>query len=149
MITIKELMSCELYTLKSADTVHQARELMLDKHIRHVPIVDESGKFVGLVTRRDVLAASVSILADIDNKERDELESSIPIGKMMVTDVVIAYENTSLLEAAKFLLQRDYGCLPIFKDEQLTGILTETDFVKLAIHLLEKTAENGTPFKSD
>ncbi len=138
MIIIKELMSRKLYTLKPTNTVHQARELMLDKHIRHLPIVDESGKFVGLLTRRDVLAASISALADIDNKERTELEDSIPIGKIMVTDVVVAYENTSLLEAAKFLLQRDYGCLPIFKDEQLTGILTETDFVRLTIQLMKK-----------
>ena len=140
MITVKELMGPELYTLKPTNTVHQARELMLNRHIRHIPIIDESGKFVGLLTRRDVLAASVSVLADIDNQVRDELEATIPIGKIMVTDIVIAYESTSLLEAAKFLLQRDYGCLPIFKDKQLTGILTETDFVKLAVHLMEKTA---------
>ncbi len=62
MITIKELMSNELYTLKSTNTVHQARQLMLSKQIRHVPIVDDEGKFVGLLTKRDVLAVSVSAL---------------------------------------------------------------------------------------
>ena len=142
MVTIKELMSCELYTLKPTDTLHEARELMLNKEIRHIPIVDKQGKFVGLLTKRDVLAAGVSALADINTQERDELESSIPIGEIMITDVLIAQEDTLLLEAARSMLKQKQGCLPVFRGHQLLGILTEADFVKLALHLMEKMVED-------
>ncbi len=142
MIIVKDLMSRELHTLKSTDTVRQACELMLNKRVRHVPIVDEQGKFVGLLTKRDVLAVSVSVLADIDAAERHELESSIPISEVMITEIAVAQEDTALLEAARFLLKQKHGCLPIFRDSQLVGILTEADFVKLAIYLMEKTAED-------
>ncbi|ALG68764.1 CBS domain-containing protein [Beggiatoa leptomitoformis] len=140
MITVKELMSNQLYTLKPTDTVHQARQLMLDKHIRHVPILDNNGTFLGLITKHDVLALSVSELADIEPQERIEIESGIPLSEVMLTEVVVAQENTNLLEAARFMLEQKHGCLPVFKDETLTGILTEADFVKLAMHLMERLA---------
>jgi len=143
MITVKELMTRELYTLKPTDTVYQARELMLNKQVRHIPIVDKRGNFLGLVTKRDLLAASVSMLADIDVVERNELEEGIPINEIMITDVIVAQESTLLLEAAQFMLKQKHGCLPVFQDNKLTGILTEADFVKLAIHLMEEMAEDN------
>ncbi|MCK5876402.1 MAG: CBS domain-containing protein [Candidatus Marithrix sp.] len=138
MITVKDLMSSELYTLKPTDTIQHARELMLEKRIRHIPIVEEDGKFVGLLTKQDILAISVSALADIDVNERDELESNVPISEVMISEVVIAEENTNLIKAANFMLQQKHGCLPVFKDEKLIGILTESDFVKLSLYLMKK-----------
>ncbi len=140
MITVKDLMSSELYTLKPTDTIQQARKLMLEKHIRHIPIVEE-GKFVGLLTKQDVLAVSVSALADIDITERNELESHVPISEVMISEVVIAEENTNLGKAAQFLLQQKHGCLPIFRDGKIIGILTESDFVRLALYLMKKMDE--------
>ena len=139
---VKELMSSELYVLESTATLYDAHQLMLDKKVRHIPIVDKQEQFVGLLSQRDVLAASVSILAEIDVQERQELESNIPIAQIMTTDVVIAEEETSLLDATQFMLLQKQGCLPVFKNKQLVGILTEADFVKLAHELMSKMAES-------
>lgn len=141
MITVQDLMSEELHTLSPTDTVHEARELMLKSRIRHIPIVDNEGEFVGLVTKHDILEVSVSALAGIDNETRDELESAIPLGEIMITDITIADAETSLLEAAKFMLEQKHGCLPVFQNSQLIGILTEADFVKLALHLMQRLDE--------
>lgn len=138
MLIVKDLMSKELYTLKATDTVHQARELMLNKHIRYIPILNDNNEFVGLLTKRDVLAVSISTLADIEQNERDTIEDSIPIAEVMRTDLIVANEETHLLEAARFILNQKHGCLPVFRDTQLVGILTEADFVRLAVYLLEK-----------
>jgi len=142
MMIVKELMSSELYVLESTATLYDAHQLMLDKKVRHIPIVDKQEQFVGLLSQRDVLAASVSILAEIDVQERQELESNIPIAQIMTTDVVIAEEETSLLDATQFMLLQKQGCLPVFKNKQLVGILTEADFVKLAHELMSKMAES-------
>ena len=144
MITVQDLMSEELNTLNPANTVHEAREVMLKNRIRHIPIVDDEGEFVGLVTKHDILEVSVSALAEIDNDTRDELESSIPLGEIMITDITIADAETSLLEAAKFMLEQKHGCLPVFENSQLIGILTEADFVKLALHLMQRLDEIET-----
>ena len=142
MMIVKELMSRELYALESTATVYEARQLMLDQKVRHIPILDEQDQFIGLLSQRDVLAASVSNLAEIDAQERQELESNISVAQIMTTDVVIAEENTSLLDATQFMLLQKQGCLPVFKDKQLVGILTEADFVKLAHQLMTKMAES-------
>lgn len=141
MITVKDLMSRHLYTLEPTDTVHHARELMINQRIHHIPIVDVQQQFVGLVTKHDILEISISALAEIDVKTRHELESSIPLIEIMTIDIIVAEEETSLLEAAKFMLEQRHGCLPILKEGRLTGILTESDFVKLALHLLGKMEE--------
>ncbi len=143
MITVRDLMSDQLFILTPTDTVHKARELMLKNRIRHIPIVEDD-EFVGLVTKHDVLAVSVSTLAEIDNDTRDELESAIPLGEIMMTDITIAYAESSLLEAAQFMLDQKHGCLPVLHDNQLIGILTEADFVKLALYLMRRLDELET-----
>ncbi|MDY6993398.1 MAG: CBS domain-containing protein [Pseudomonadota bacterium] len=147
MIIVKDLMSPDLYTLKPTDSIYKARKLMLEKQIRHLPIVDNQDRFVGLLTKRDILALSVSVLADIDITEREELEAGIPIAEVMITDIVVAEEETNLIEAARFMLDQKHGCLPVLRGRQLIGILTEADFVKLALFLMEKMAEYETPRK--
>ncbi len=94
MITVQELMSEALYTLSAHDTIHTARELMLEKRIRHVPIVDEEDNLVGLLTKHDVLAVSLSTLAEVENEVRDELEEGIPIGEVMITDLMVDHQFT-------------------------------------------------------
>ncbi len=139
MINIHELMSTQLYTLHLEQTLHDAHELMDGHKIRHIPVIDDDGKFLGLLTQRDLLAMSISTFADISNQERDELETGIPLVEAMTRDVVVADESTSLLDAARYMLDSKHGCLPVVEgDGVLKGIITEADFVKLTLHLLEK-----------
>ncbi len=139
MISIHELMSTELYTLHPRNTLHDAHALMTQHKVRHIPLIDDDNKFVGLLSQRDLLAMSVSSFADISNDERDELETGIPLSAVVTREVVTAEEETSLLEAARFMLNTKHGCLPVIDSQgRLKGILTEADFVRLAIHLLEK-----------
>ena len=60
MITVQELMSCEPITLSRFDSLSDARALMNAKRIRHIPIVDDANRFLGLVTERDILARGIS-----------------------------------------------------------------------------------------
>lgn len=140
MITVEELMTTELCTLRETDNVHQARVMMHEHKIRHILIVDENDLFIGLLTQRDLLAATVSTFAEVSDAERDELEAGIPLSEVLIRDVTVAEVGTSLLEAAEFLLNTKHGCLPIVSQGYLRGILTEADFVKLAVNLMEKLA---------
>ena len=138
MLTVKDVMSTDLVTLKDTESVSLARQIMGHKHVRHVPIRNEAGEFVGLLTQRDVLAATVSIFADVDQQVIDEMESSIPIREIMTTAMTVVHEDTLLHEAAKYLLELKIGCLPVLSNGRLAGILTEADFIKLAIELINK-----------
>lgn len=139
MFQVKDIMTEDVFTLKETDTLSAARDLMNLARIRHIPIVDDAGRFVGLVTHRDILAATVSKLADIDAATREEIEASIPVREIMQREVTTIAEHASLKEAASILLRGKFGCLPVLRRGKLCGILTEADFLRLTIQLLEAT----------
>jgi len=136
MIHVSDLMTDKVFTLQRIDTLRDVRSLMDLGRIRHIPVVDEQGRFLGLVTHRDLLSFTVSKLANIEDVVQSELESSIMVGDIMRTDVATVSPDTTLKEAATILYKNKYGCLPVLEGEKLVGIITESDFLRLAIALL-------------
>lgn len=136
MLKIKDIMTSDVFVLEEGENLALARSLMKHEHIRHVPIVDRENRFVGLVTHRDVLAHTISILADIDEKEQFDLDLSIPLDKIMNREVVTASSEMELPKAIGILLENKFGCLPVVDGETLVGIVTEADFLKLTYRLL-------------
>jgi len=142
MLKIKDIMTTDVFVLYESDTLELARSLMEIRYVRHVPIVDGEGQFVGLLTHRDLLALTVSKLADIDAHEQDELDRHIPINEVMKTDVVTASPESDVRTAIAVLLENKYGCLPVVSGKKLVGIVTEADFLKLTYDLLKDAPES-------
>lgn len=137
MFTIEAIMSTSLITVPPSATLAEARSLMHKNGIHHIPVVNDN-ELVGLVTLTNVLAATDSFLRDPDNRiHADE----IGIKDAMVTEVATVDVNASLRQAALFLEKHSIGCLPVLNDSKLVGIITDTDFVAVAINLLEQLEE--------
>ncbi|MCP5205564.1 MAG: CBS domain-containing protein [Hahellaceae bacterium] len=143
MITVDEIMSTSLYTLTKEDSVYDARMLMKEKNIRHIPIVASSGGLVGIVTERDLLAASESTLYATSNEERIVLEKAHQLHEIMTSKVCTIDSNDSLKSAALHMRKHKHGCLPVICDDELVGIVTDTDFVAVAVHLIEQLEESS------
>jgi CBS domain-containing membrane protein len=109
--------------------------------IRHVPVVDKIGDFVGLITHRDILAVTVSRLAGIAPEVQADLDGGIKARDIMNNDVCTVEPGTDLKDAAKMLLRHKYGCLPVLEGQRLIGMITEADFLRLTIHLLDAVGE--------
>ena len=139
MFTLEAIMTTELITLLPTANVAEARELMHRHKIHHLPVVNDDNTLIGLVTLTNVLAATDSILRDPDNSIHPE---DVIVKDIMVTDVATVDEHASLRQAALFLEKHRIGCLPVVTDGMLKGIITETDFVAVAINLLEQLEEN-------
>lgn len=137
MLKVNDLMTKKVFSLQEHDNVQTARSIMNLGRIRHIPIVDRKERFVGLLTHRDLLAVTISKLADIEDEVQNEIDASIPIHEIMRRDVTTISPGVDLREAAELLLQHKYGCLPVVADEKLVGILTEADFLKLTISLMD------------
>ena len=135
---VNELMTRSLYTVNENDTLVHARELMLAHRIRHLPVVDGDNRFIGLLTQRDLLAASVASHEDVDRDMLDTLESSRTVSEVMNREVIAVDEQTELAMAAELLLDHKFGCLPVLHEGYLTGIVTEADFVRLAVDLIAR-----------
>ena len=132
MITIDEFMTPEPITLRETDSIEDARKIMTEKHIRHIPVTDNDNHLLGLVTQRDILAATGPVNVS------HEGNSDARLSDIMVRDVSSIYKTDSLRRAAIYLQSHKYGCLPVISDDRLVGIITDSDFIAIAINLLEQ-----------
>ena len=138
MIELDTIMSTDLATVQPDDSLESARRLMHDRRIHHLPVVGEAGRLVGLLSLTDVLAGTDSFLRNEDDRLHP---GEIPVGDVMVTDVITVDEHAGIRQAALFLERHRIGCLPVVTDGRLKGIITDTDFVGVAINLLEQIEE--------
>ena len=138
MFKLDAIMTTELITLLPTANLAEARALMHKHKIHHLPVVNDDNTLIGLVTLTNLLAATDSILRDPDNSIHPE---DVIVKDIMVTDVATVDEDASLRQAALFLEKHRIGCLPVVTDGMLKGIITETDFVAVAINLLEQLEE--------
>lgn len=136
MLRVSEIMTREPYTIGPDDTLEAARKMMAEHHIRHIPVVNENGSLVGLVSQRDVLAAEDSTVLNAAGDK--SAERYVAVSSIMTTPVQTTEENSSLRGTAMFLQQHKLGCLPVLDKGELTGIITDADFVGVAINLMEQ-----------
>jgi CBS domain-containing protein len=145
MFSIEAIMSTDLITVPPDATLAEARGLMHTHRIHHLPVVDENAQLVGLMALTDVLAATDSVLRDSESRIH---AAEILVKDIMVTDIATIDEHASLRQAALFIEKHKIGCLPIVTDGDLRGIITDTDFVGVAINLLE-LAEDTEPLDAE
>jgi CBS domain-containing protein len=135
MITVADIMTTQLHTLSPQDTLDKAAQLMADKRIRHIPILNQEQQLVGLISERDLLSAKQSSVI------KDTCEyppwTKVQINQIMTRNLTTVAPNASVKAAALYIQQHKFGCLPVVKKDALQGIITDTDFVAVAINLLE------------
>jgi CBS domain-containing protein len=130
---VSEIMSSEVVTLAPHETLDLGQDIMRLGRVRHIPVVDESGRLVGIVSNRDLLEASLSKALDFDARSRRTFLRSVEAGEVMAKEVVAVGPEADLEEAARLLVQRKIGCLPVVdKDGTLLGLVTETDLLAAA-----------------
>ena len=125
-ISVGDFMTRELVTVNEADDLALAESMLRLGSIRHLPVV-RHGQLVGLVTQRDLLRHSA---------ERNPRLTTA--GDVMTRDPEVVHPGTSLVRAARLMLERKFGCLPVVEDDcRLVGIITEADFVRFAADVVQ------------
>lgn len=136
MIKVSEIMTRNVSTLNPDDSVEKACQAMAAGNFRHLPIV-ENAKLVGLVSHRDLLRYGISHFIDDHSNKQQTLDRKIRLKDIMTSDVKTVHPNDSLRHCGLLLQQHRFGCLPVVSDKKLVGIITDTDFVAIAINLIE------------
>jgi acetoin utilization protein AcuB len=109
---------------------------MRTEHIRRAPVVDGRGRLVGMVSERDLLHASPSEATSLSIWEIHYLLSKITVERVMARQVVTISEQTPIEEAARIMADNRLGGLPVLRDGEVVGIVTETDLFKVFLELL-------------
>jgi CBS domain-containing membrane protein len=126
-------MSTPVVSLFAEQTLPLADDIMRFKHIRHLPVVDDTGHLVGLVSHRDLLRAQISSLSGLDEEQRRARQEDVRIRELMTRDLWTVHPDTLASIAGQTMSEHRYGCLPVVDDDQLlVGIITERDFLKFA-----------------
>jgi acetoin utilization protein AcuB len=127
---VKRVMTENPFTAGPDMPLRQAVSLMRDREIRHLPVVEEGGRLVGILTDRDVRhAALVPALAEHLTWEQRRLKS-LRVRDVMTWSVVTTQPEATLAQAGLTMFQRRIGSLPVVEDGKLVGILTETDVLR-------------------
>jgi len=129
--TVGQFMSTDLFTLRPDDLVDFAASVMDWRHIRHVPVENEEGELVGLLTHRSLLR----VLSRGLHKGSDE---PLLVRDIMKAAPVTVSSATPTLEAIEVMRTSQVGCLPVVDDGQLVGIVTSFDFLDASARLFKE-----------
>lgn len=129
---VTDVMVRNVYTLTPEDSLQAAKDLMWEHNIRHVPVVDEDRDLVGLISHRDLIGLAVDTQSDLPLSAQQDVLASTLVGDVMTGEVATIEPGEPLREAASTMLEQKFGCLPVVSGTRLVGILTESDFVRLA-----------------
>ena len=119
---VRDVMTSDVFTVRPDESIAALHDLMRRKRIRHVPVVDNDGAVVGVVSERDVLQQAL-------------LPGHDTVRDIMSWKVETIDADEDLPTAARIMLASKYGCLPVVKDGVLAGMLTVADFMKAVAHV--------------
>jgi len=128
---VRELMTRDVIALRPDDSLARLRDLMYDRDVRHIPVIEGDRDLVGLVSQRDLLRDHLIEQADVPDFIEDALLEKLQVRELMTTGVVTIDPESDLRDAAQIMYENKYGCLPVVEGLRLVGILTEADFVRL------------------
>jgi len=126
---VRDIMSDQIVTISSDDTLSTVEDIMTLGGVRHMPVV-RGGQLVGVVSERDLLRASLSNLTAFGNEERRAFLHAVEISRVMSAPPVVIHPEATVEEAALVMAERKIGCLPVIDGEKLLGMLTETDVLR-------------------
>ena len=132
---VGERMSHPVIAISPDLPIVEALNLMKRERIRRAPVVKD-GRLVGIVSDKDLLNASPSPVTSLSVWEMNYLLSKITVKEVMTKKVISVQEHTPIEEAARIMVDNKIGGLPVMRDTEIVGIITETDLFKIFLELM-------------
>ncbi len=133
---VRHWMTREVVTVEADTPFLEARLILKDKRIRHLPVVDH-GKLIGIVTDRDLKQAAPSGATTLDIYELNYLLLKMTVRDLIKRDPVTIKPTNSVEKAALLMHDHKIGCLPVVDEAgTLVGMITETDLLAVMVEIL-------------
>jgi len=127
---VGQLMTTDLFTVHPEDLVDVAASVMRWRHLRHVPVEDQEGRLVGMLSHRTLLGLVAN--------GRASAAAPVPVRDVMKVNPITATPDMLCIDALALMREHKVGCLPVVKDGMLVGVVSERDFLEIAFHLFER-----------
>jgi CBS domain-containing protein len=129
--TVGQFMSTDLFTVQPDDLIDLAASVMDWRHIRHVPVEDDNGALVGLITHRNLLHL-------VSTGGREQNMTLVTVREIMIANPLTVSPATPTWEAITIMREQRIGCLPVVEGNQLVGIITSYDFLDASARLFQQ-----------
>ena len=129
-VTVDAIMTAEVTTLDRNDALDIADGLMSMGRLRHLPVTD-GGRVVGVVSQRDLFRSALAAALGFGSQAQTKLMKGLRVKEVMSEPAVTIGVEATVAEAARLMLERKIGCLPVVSGGALVGIVTESDLLRL------------------
>lgn len=130
-LQVKDVMSREVHTVKRNDELGIADALMKQERVRHLPVLDEDGEVCAVVSQRDLFRGALLRALGFGSRAEELMLKQVVVKEAMSSEIQTTSPDTRVADAARLMIERKIGCLPVIENGKLVGIVTETDFVRL------------------
>lgn len=137
---VREVMTPTPTTVHPDMPVLDARHLMLERRIRHLPVVNENGELAGIVTDRDIRLNLPSQATSLSVWEINHLLARLTVAKVMTRSVITVGPDREARDAAQLMLAHTIGALPVVDGGRLIGIVSETDLLRAFVKSVDPAA---------
>jgi len=134
---VSERMTQPVITAPPDMPIQEALNLMREKGIHRLPVVNSKGQLRGIVSDRDLLHASPSDATSLSVWELNYLLSKVTLRDVMTKSVITVEGDSRIRETARIMVDKKIHGLPVMDGENVVGIITETDLFKVLVDLLE------------
>ena len=129
-ITVKEIMTKELVVVSPTDRLVHARRQMMEAHVGRVPVVDEED-LKGMVTSKDLMRAFIDFRKKVPEKYQKSQIKEVLVEDIMSSNPTVTTKDATISEVAKVMMDTGYTGLPVVEDDNVVGIITQTDILRL------------------
>ncbi len=135
---VKTIMKKDPVTIQPDASFYEARTLIRDKGIRHLPVVDKRHHIVGIVTDRDIRTAAPSDATTLSVHELHYVLGKLQVSAFMTPSdkLLTVTPDTSFERAVQLMHEYRIGCLPVLDGRELVGIVTETDVLETFVDVM-------------
>jgi len=130
---VKDRMTSNPVTIRTDTNLKEALDLVRSSPFRHLPVLDENGDLVGIVTEKSLVYASPTPSTTLSVFEVDYILSRTKVGQVIQGDVITVGPDLPIEEAARVMIDHRIGCLPVLKDRKLIGIISDTDIFRVFV----------------
>lgn len=130
---VKHWMTPNPHTCHNEDSLADARDLMAEYRCRRLPVVDDDGHLIGIVSFGDLRQAAPSSVTTLSLFEINYFWAKLPVSDAMTTDPVTVAPDSSIDVACRLMLDCRIGGLPVVVERKVVGIFTTTDVLRYVV----------------
>lgn len=133
---VKDRMTSNPITITPNTPFAEAFNILREKKIRHLPVLDKKKQLVGIIAKTDLVNASPTSDKMLSIFEANYLLANMHVQDVMTRTPITVAEDAPLEEAARVMVEKKIGCLPVMRGETLVGLITETDVFETFVEVL-------------